>query len=162
MIKAKDRTEECTRALLLVDGLLKGEHRLKGIDGSVQGSEIGILYPRLVKGDRSLFSSFLTSLGKRGPAVWLNDPEDKGAKRRIGEPGIKVQTIHSAKGLQYRVVILMWADLLPSEFPDSDVEGERWLMYVALTRPEDMLVITCSTDSAFIRDIRNTGKVGLL
>jgi superfamily I DNA/RNA helicase len=84
------------------------------------------------------------------------------AKRRIGEPGIKVQTIHSAKGLQYRVVILMWADLLPSEFPDSDVEGERRLMYVALTRPEDMLFITCSMDSAFIRDIRNTGKVGLL
>jgi len=53
-------------------------------------------------------------------------------------------------------------DLLPSEFPDSDVEGERRLMYVALTRPEDMLFITCSMDSAFIRDIRNTGKVGLL
>lgn len=84
------------------------------------------------------------------------------AKRRIDEPGIKVQTIHSAKRLQYRVVILMWADLLPSEFPDSDVEGERRLMYVALTRPEDMLFITCSMESAFVRDIRNTGKVGLL
>jgi hypothetical protein len=31
--------------------------------------------------------------------VWLNDPEDKGARRRVGESGIKVQTIHSAKGL---------------------------------------------------------------
>jgi hypothetical protein len=38
----------------------------------------------------------------------------------------------------------------------------RRLMYVAPTRPEDMLFITCSMDSAFIRDIRNTGKVGLL
>lgn len=56
----------------------------------------------------------------------------------------------------------MWADLLPSEFPDSDVEGERRLMYVALTRPEDMLFITCSMESAFVRDIRNTGKVGTI
>lgn len=161
LIRTKDRTEECARVLLLIDGLLKGEHGLKGIDGPVQGSEIGILYPRLVRGDRELFSSFLTSLRKRGPTVWLNDPEDKGAKRRVGEPGIKVQTIHSAKGLQYRVVILMWADLLPSGFPDSDVEEERRLMYVALTRPEDMLFMTCSSDSAFIGDIRNTGKVDL-
>lgn len=162
LIRAQDRTEECARALLLIDGLLKGEHSLKGIDGLVQGSEIGILYPRLVKGDRDLFSRFLTSLRKRGPTVWLSDPEDKGARRRVSEPGIKVQTIHSAKGLQYRVVILMWADLLPSGFPDSDVEEERRLMYVALTRPEDMLFITCSGNSAFIGDIRDTGKVDLL
>jgi UvrD-like helicase family protein/nuclease-like protein/AAA domain-containing protein len=159
--RTKDRTEECARVLLLVDGLLKGKHGLKGIDGPVQGSEIGILYPRLVKGYRKLFSSFLTSLRKRGSTVWLSDPEDKGAKRRVGELGIKVQTIHSAKGLQYRVVILMWADLLPSGFPDSDAEQERRLMYVALTRPEDMLFITCSGNSSFIGDIRNTGKVDL-
>lgn len=98
--------------------------------------------------------------GTPGSGAWGR--REHHAKRRIDKPGIKVQTIHSAKGLQYRVVILMWADLLPSEFPDSDVEGERRLMYVALTRPEDMLFITCSMDSAFIRDIRNTGKVGLL
>ncbi|MGH8523414.1 MAG: 3'-5' exonuclease [Gammaproteobacteria bacterium] len=162
LIGAKDRTEEYARVLILVDGLLKGEHGLKGIDGPVQGSEIGILYPRLVKGDRQLFSSFLTSLGKRGPLVWLNNPEDKIAKQRVCEPGIKVQTIHSAKGLQYRVVILMRVDLLPSGFPDSDIEEERRLMYIALTRPEDMLFITCSGDSVFIGDIRNTGKVDLL
>ena len=143
----------------LFDGLLKGEHRLKGIDGPIQGSEIGILYPPLVRGDRQLFSSFLTSLSKRGPAVWLNDPRDKGAKRRVAEPGIKVQTIHSAKGLQYRVVIFMWTDLLPSGFPDSNVEEERRLMYVALTRPEDMLFVTCSSDSAFLSRMGNTGKV---
>jgi superfamily I DNA/RNA helicase len=57
------------------------------------------------------------------------------------------------------LVILMWADLLPSNFSDSDEEAERRLMYVALTRPEDMLVITYSGDSTFIGDIRNMGKV---
>jgi superfamily I DNA/RNA helicase len=161
LIEASDRADECTQILRAVDELLKGKHGLKGLDGPVQGSEIGILYPRRMPGERRIFNAFLAKLREHGPVVWLSDPQDRDARRRVGEPGIKVQTIHAAKGLQYRVVILMWADLLPSDFPDSDKEAERRLMYVALTRPEDMLVITCSNDSAFIHDVRNTGKVEL-
>jgi UvrD-like helicase C-terminal domain/AAA domain/Nuclease-related domain len=161
LIQATNRMGECAWILLLVDGLLKGNHGLKGIDGPVEGREIGILYPRLIREERDLFEKLLKALGKRGPALWLSDPEDRAARRRVCEPGIKVQTIHSAKGLQYRAVILMWADLLPSGFPESDTEEERRLMYVALTRPEDMLFITCSKDSAFIAELRNTGKVDL-
>lgn len=77
----------------------------------------------------------------------------------MGEPGIKVQTIHSAKGLQYPAVFLLWADLLPRFGENRDLAEETKLMYVGLTRPEDYLFLTCSRSSDFISRIEGTGKV---
>jgi superfamily I DNA/RNA helicase len=80
-------------------------------------------------------------------------------RTRVIEPGIKIQTIHSAKGLQYRAVILMWADHLPRQFDDTNELEERSLMYVASTRPEDFLAISASGQSTFISEIENSQKV---
>jgi superfamily I DNA/RNA helicase len=70
-----------------------------------------------------------------------------------------VQTVHASKGLQYRAVILLWADRLPRSFPDTDPAEDPKLMYVALTRPEDCLFILHSEPSSFIDRIRRSGKV---
>jgi superfamily I DNA/RNA helicase len=75
--------------------------------------------------------------------------------------GIKIQTIHSAKGLQYRAVIFMWADHLPKQFGDNLEESERRLMYVAMNRPGDFLAISASGNSPFISEIENSHKVDL-
>jgi superfamily I DNA/RNA helicase len=72
----------------------------------------------------------------------------------LSVPGVKISTIHSSKGLQFRAVILMWADLLPSNLEDRDDESERKLVYVALTRAEDHLAITHSGSSAYVDEIR--------
>ncbi len=76
------------------------------------------------------------------PVVWIrgDDPE---SRERVLEPGLKLQTIHSAKGLQHRAVVLAFADQLGQE--DDTVDADRRLLYVALTRPEDVLVVTCTT-----------------
>ena len=75
---------------------------------------------------------------------WLNDKDDPKARTRVLEPGVKVQTIHAAKGLQYRAVILLWAGDLPYVPPQSqhDEQAERRLFYVGLTRAEDFLALT--------------------
>ena len=68
-------------------------------------------------------------------------PSSCAARARVTESGVKLQTIHSAKGLQYRAVILLWADLL---------NAERRLLYVGLTRAEDLLAVLWSgAGSAF-------------
>jgi superfamily I DNA/RNA helicase len=85
----------------------------------------------------------------------LNGPD----RFRVDETGIKIQTIHSSKGLQYRAVIVLWADLLPGTFHDSDPDEERRLVYVALTRAEDYLFIIHSEQSEFIDRIHQSGKV---
>ena len=91
---------------------------------------------------------------QQAPVIWLNETPD--SRYQVNQPRIKVQTIHSAKGLQYRVAILMWADLLPASFEDSDLEAERRLMFVALTRPTHLLALTYSHGSAFIDEIRDS------
>ena len=61
-----------------------------------------------------------------------------------------LSTIHSAKGLEWHTVFVIWA--LEGRFPvsfatrsDEDMEEERRLMYVAATRAKENLYFTCPT-----------------
>src|SRR5262249_55772601 len=118
-------------------------------------SQIGILYPWMPRNESPLMDEFLKGLRTLAPVVRLQGED----RNRVDEPAIKVQTIHGSKGLQYRAVILLWADRLPRSFTDTDPAEDPKLMYVALTRPEDYLFITHSEPSSFIDRIRQSGKV---
>jgi DNA helicase-2/ATP-dependent DNA helicase PcrA len=70
----------------------------------------------------------------------------------VGEDGtlevIRLSTIHQAKGLEWRVVFILWAmeGLFPSQktiMDDGDVSEERRLFYVATTRARDDLYLCC-------------------
>jgi len=62
-----------------------------------------------------------------------------------GEGKVKLMTIHSAKGLEWPVVIVAGCNegLLPSKqaIDSSEIEQERRLMYVAMTRARDKLIL---------------------
>ena len=66
----------------------------------------------------------------------LNDPTER----------VSLMTVHSAKGLEFPVVFIagMEEQLFPSQFAQSrqDVEEERRLFYVAITRAEERLFIS--------------------
>jgi hypothetical protein len=72
--------------------------------------------------------------------------------------GVAITTMHSAKGLQWRAVLVMRADSMPFT-PDRDADRdeqerlERGLMYVAMTRAEEMLAFTRSTANGFAMQI---------
>ena len=159
LIKSNNRYEENTRALKVVKDLLDGQwfgQSIKPLDPQTDPKSIGIFYPYISQQDRSIFSDLLAGLNELCPAIWIN--KDRDSRRRISEPGIKVQTIHSAKGLQYRAVILLWADHLPKPFGDYDEEADRRLFYVALTRAEDYLAISASSSSKFITEVDQSNK----
>jgi superfamily I DNA/RNA helicase len=61
--------------------------------------------------------------------------------------------MHSARGLQFRIVLLLWADLLPSPFKSRGDGIDRGLLYVAMTRAEDMLVILHSGNSSYVEEL---------
>ena len=63
-------------------------------------------------------------------------------------PDVEVSTIHGARGLQRRIVFLVGAD-------DLDPKRDRNLVYVALTRPEELLVVLYSHDTPLIREMLN-------
>lgn len=71
------------------------------------------------------------------------DPKNKGAGR------IKLLTIHASKGLEFDVVFVIGFDdgILPHKnaldsMDPKDVESERRLLYVAVTRASKLLVLT--------------------
>ncbi len=63
---------------------------------------------------------------------------------RFKTEGVHLLTFHAAKGLEFPVVFVMGAEegITPSHRSDVEVEEERRLFYVALTRAEQHLQIT--------------------
>ncbi len=61
--------------------------------------------------------------------------------------GVKLLTVHSAKGLEFPVVFIVGLEegIFPSHFSQGvreDIEEERRLFYVAITRAKDLLYLT--------------------
>ncbi len=156
LIQARSKEDELERCTSVVKSLLSGDWFGQTIE-PLKPREIGIFYPRLTKRMENEFRLFIDKLNQEiAPVTWLSNKSNRKARVQIADPTVKVQTIHSAKGLQYRAVYILWADELPSGFDDSDEQVDRQLFYVALTRAEDYLVISHSGASSFIREIQLT------
>ena len=59
------------------------------------------------------------------------------------ESGIKLMTMHKAKGLENDKVFIVRMDLIPSKYAKTDeqLQQEKNLLYVAFTRAQNELVI---------------------
>ncbi len=115
-------------------------------------------------------NEFLNEITIDPPNESLSDMEPESKEDEI----LTLSTIHSAKGLEWKVVFLIWA--LEGRFPGSksidsidSIEEERRLFYVACTRAKTLLYITypinifdrfsgsvLSEPSRFIRDINES------
>ena len=143
MLTAPTQKGELRIAAEKIDAWLK-----KGI----KPSEIGVLYRANAGG----WVKELASLISQRVAVYW--PQDKSGN--FGDPsGVCLTTMHSAKGLQWRAVLVMRTDTMPFA-PGGDGYGveqehlERGLMYVAMTRAEEMLAFTRSTVNGFASQIQ--------
>jgi hypothetical protein len=147
LYNCNDRAGECRKIIDIIKRFLEGKVSYKNNPITVHPHEIGILYIRKPHKDREFFRDFLKDLSILAPVTWLN--EDYYSRMKVFEKSIKVQTVASAKGLQYRVVIVMWADLFkPHSKMDKDLQ-QRYL-YVAMTRASDVLIVTYSSSNEFI------------
>jgi len=80
------------------------------------------------------------------PFEWLQEGQ---ASRRFdpNQDTVKVMTMHSSKGLEFPVVAIPGVGFMPYE--KADAQDEARLLYVAMTRAMDELVLTCHRQSAF-------------
>ena len=95
---------------------------------------------------RSL-EQFLTDMALEPPSTRVDDTFVPG---RSTEDRLVLSTIHSAKGLEWHTVFIIWA--LEGRFPSThfsrgkeEIEEELRLMYVASTRAKENLFITYPT-----------------
>ena len=95
------------------------------------------------------------SLG--GVLSMVKEKDEEMARSKTMKNGIFVGTIHAAKGREWKTVILPF--LNEKSFPSerADIEEERRVMYVAMTRAADTLLVTCNDSahpSPFLRDAK--------
>lgn len=123
---------------------------LAWLEQGIKPAEIAVLY-RADANPRGWVKDMALRLSTLAAVYWPGE----GFKDRSG---ICITTMHAAKGLQWRAVLVMRADTMPF-IADRDADKneqerlERGLMYVAMTRAEEMLAFTRSTANGFAAHI---------
>jgi superfamily I DNA/RNA helicase len=113
-------------------------------------SEMAVLY-------RSKFMGEELAKGLRAaglPVDWL---QEDGTKRRYdpAAENVKLLTMHSSKGLEFPLVAIPGLGYMPRS--DDDAAEEARVLYVAMTRAMDELVMTCSRPSTFVQRLDAVG-----
>jgi hypothetical protein len=88
------------------------------------------------------------------PCDWLQESK----QTRHFDPGsdrVKVMTMHSSKGLEFPIVAIPGIGYMPYE--KYDERGEARLLYVAMTRAVDRLIVTAHRRSTFAERLLAAG-----
>ena len=103
--------------------------------------EIAVLHVR--KSDRRA-TALRDRLARDVDVAWISDPTGSG----VAAEGVRLSTIHGAKGLEFAAVIVSGVDQLPNSIHPDVVRDEN-LLYVGLTRAIDHLAVTWAGRSEF-------------
>jgi hypothetical protein len=148
IIPLTDASSECHYAAALIETWLRGGIEIDGRRQRIKPGDIAILYP--CKRPDATIETLCDRLNSFTSAVVLSGDQ---ANDKLRDESVQILTMHSARGLQFRIVMLLWADHLRPRFRNQDDGIDRGLLYVAMTRAEDMLVILHSGKSACIDEL---------
>jgi len=143
MLSASNTTEELHLGVSKINDWLKG---------GLRPSEIAVLYRANTQG----WVKDLASAVSKYTAVYWAQGRNEGF---TDQSGVCITTMHSAKGLQWRAVLIMRSDMMPFML-DRETDAveqerlERGLMYVAMTRAEEKLAFTRSGLGGFASQIK--------
>jgi ATP-dependent exoDNAse (exonuclease V) beta subunit len=158
---AASRRAEVENVAAAVIELMNGRLADKQLGASLQPSDIAILIPAIPEDLKATFYQLCDRLSQEKiPYLWLN--KNPKMRTRLSEEAVKLQSIHSSKGLQYKAVIVLWADILPHRGWEETEDEQRMLLYVALTRAEDYLIVSYSGESSFVSGLLGSGHAQLL
>lgn len=134
--------------MLFVSNAIKKIHN----ENHVPFSDILILYR--VKNSSKYYSYIDTirnELTKHDlPYYWVTENADTKRKFNHFEETIKISTIDSAKGLDFRAVFIVNIENMPFPLEDNE-EREVALFYIGMTRALEWLFLTYSGESKFTR-----------
>jgi AAA domain/UvrD-like helicase C-terminal domain/Nuclease-related domain len=148
IVKLDDALSECHYAAALIETWLRGGIDIRGRRARIKPTDIAVLYPRRHPG--ATVQALCDRLEGFTRAVL---PAGKQPTGSLKDEAVRILPIHSARGLQFRIVLLLWAGLLPSGFNNASDSTDRGLLYVALTRAEDVLVVLHSAGSPYVSEL---------
>lgn len=92
------------------------------------------------------------------PVAWLNQ-NSRSRNYDPRRPSMKLMTMHSSKGLEFPVVFIPGLGYLPNA--QGAIADEARLLYVAMTRAIEILVLTGDRKSVFVERLKGTlARVG--
>lgn len=107
--------------------------------------DMAVIYRSGFMGDR-----LAQTLGEAGiPCASLTHVRDE---HEISKDSVKLVTMHSSKGLEFPVVFIPGLGYMPGR--DRDEKDEARLLYVAMTRAMDELVLSGHQQSFFMKKMR--------
>jgi hypothetical protein len=109
--------------------------------------DMAVLFRMNSQGER-----IANALAKAGIPVRLFGPGGERRRFPFSEDTVKLLTYHSSKGLEFPVVFMPFLESMPHM--RDDVAGEARLLYVAMTRAMEHLVLTHHGNSAFVEQLR--------
>lgn len=145
LIELQSRQKESDCAAALIQSWLVAGVTIRGRRQTLRPSDIAILYPHLPNRATPFLAELKDRLAPFTKAVILD-----GQSGSLSDEGVRIISIQRATGLQFKAVIMLWTDLLPANFADRD---DRTLLYLAMTRAEDVLVILHSRRSELVDEI---------
>ncbi len=136
------------KVVAIIEGLLHGTFNGQTVE-KLDDGEIAVLYASS-EGVSDCLKAIRSGL--RQKKIPVLSVYKKVQKEQICSPDLKVLSIYSAKGLQYKAVFLLGVDSLPRDTEEFPVEADEKLMYVALTRAEDYLVAVAGENSSLFAE----------
>lgn len=102
-----------------------------------------VLYPQRWMGEKLQQALYAQGI----PTQWLDSQQEK-KSFRPGEDSVKLMTMHSSKGLEFPLVAISGIGYMPGK--QHDLAAEAKLLYVAMTRSTDKLLMTCDKKTEFV------------
>jgi len=85
------------------------------------------------------------------PMQWLDTAKAK-KEFRPSDQTVKLMTMHSSKGLEFPIVAVVGVGFMPVD--SADEASEAKLLYVALTRSTEKLLVTAHKETHFFAELR--------
>ncbi|QHG20990.1 DNA helicase II [Nostoc sp. ATCC 53789] len=121
-------------------------------------NEIAIIYRSNFMGE-NIYNSFQQA---QIPIEWVNANSDS-RNYHPAEQSIKLITMYSSKGLEFPVVLIPGIGYIPDQYGHGTPEEEARLLYVAMTRAIEQLIMTCDRSSQFTSRLETVlGKVAVI
>lgn len=117
----------------------------------VRLEDIAILHRAKTYGKKDYIGSVLTALNNnRIEHTWVSENRKTKSSFSNKSGGVKILTLDSSKGLDFKYVFLMGLEVTPFKVKDVTLEEEVSRLYTGMTRALEALYMSCSGRSDFV------------